>query len=238
MDPVTAGAVYSAGISAIGKIAGGIIGQGASDDASKLARQQLKFQRLAAKKSIQWRVKDAIEAGIHPIYALGAPSFSPSPISVSGSSPMGEAVASMGQDLGGAVESYLSRDQRAAEKVISALQAQGLHLDNNLKQAKIEAMRKVMNMPDLPGAERLVPGQGDASPMHLNSSSHAMVMPEGRPTFHMGPYGSFKASKGWSKSQLVQDWFGDIPENLHGFVFWLESMFGGASSTAKSPRLR
>ena len=102
-------------ISAAGNLIGGIIGNSASDDASDFAAKQFRFQNLAAKKSIQWRVKDAREAGIHPIYALGAQAFSPSPVSISGSAPLADGIAAMGQDIGRAVTAGQSAHLNAAE---------------------------------------------------------------------------------------------------------------------------
>ena len=103
-------------ISAVGNLIGGLIGQDAADDATDFAARQLRFQNLAAKKSIQWRVKDARAAGIHPIYALGAQAFNPSPISISGDSPLASGLANMGQDIGRAVDAGLSRPQRAIQE--------------------------------------------------------------------------------------------------------------------------
>lgn len=55
-------------------------------------------QREFAKMGIQWRVQDAIAAGLHPLFALGAnlPSFSPAPMNFSHDMGGGDMVRSAG----------------------------------------------------------------------------------------------------------------------------------------------
>lgn len=54
-------------------------------------------QREALQNSIRWRVADAKAAGIHPLYALGAPSMNISPITYEDK--IGPAVSEMGQSV-------------------------------------------------------------------------------------------------------------------------------------------
>ena len=65
-------------------------------------------------KGVQWRVKDAREAGIHPVYAMGFNPGSPAIVGGGGSgpSPMGPALASMGQNIGAAIASLPPQEQR------------------------------------------------------------------------------------------------------------------------------
>lgn len=58
----------------IGSIAGAILG-------NKEAKANRSMQKQAMYKGIQIKVKDAEAAGVHPLYALGAPTFQPTPIS-------------------------------------------------------------------------------------------------------------------------------------------------------------
>ena len=63
---------------------GGIIGAGANIIGGLLGKSeadaQMDFQKQAMKNRIQWTVADANKAGVSPIYALGAPTFNPSPV--------------------------------------------------------------------------------------------------------------------------------------------------------------
>ena len=144
-----------AAISAIGNLAGSIIGQGASDDAAKFARQQFKFQQRAAKRGITWRVKDAINAGIHPIYALGAQTFNPSPISISGDSPMAQGVAAMGQDIGRAVDAGLSRPQQVLQQAtqmasLDLMRAQTEHIKGQTDAIRAQTRSAITGQGDAP----------------------------------------------------------------------------------------
>lgn len=93
-------------------------------------------QDAANKNSIQWRVADAVAAGLHPLYALGAPTMSPATMvapqvqagvaapSASFSASQGVApqrvgsanyMASMGQNLSRAISSMMTKEERARQ---------------------------------------------------------------------------------------------------------------------------
>lgn len=120
----------------IGQLAGGIggiVGGGRGGDGGALAREQfdkqmqlardqLAFQREAATSGIKWKVDDARNAGLHPLFALGGQTFNPSPISVSptassssdGYSPdLGASFSRMGQGLERAISATQSKQERA-----------------------------------------------------------------------------------------------------------------------------
>ena len=63
-------------IGAAGALGGAAIGAFGSNKASK---RNAKLQKEFAQHGITWRVNDAKRAGIHPLYAIGAPAFSASP---------------------------------------------------------------------------------------------------------------------------------------------------------------
>ena len=56
-------------IGAVGSILGGKI---SSDAESSSASQNIVMQKEFAQKGIRWKVEDAKQAGIHPLYALGS----------------------------------------------------------------------------------------------------------------------------------------------------------------------
>lgn len=103
MDPITAGALISAG----GSLLGGLFG---SDSARDAARQNARAQKEFAQHGIRWRVADAKAAGLHPLYALGAqtPSFSP----VHVQSPMGDAISQAGQHIGRGIQAKATSQEQ------------------------------------------------------------------------------------------------------------------------------
>lgn len=154
--PLPLGALIGAASSLIG----GLINK---DEASKANRQQMRIaqqnmqmQEDFAKQGIKWKVKDAISAGIHPLYALGATTHSFAPVSVGlgGPSGMGQAVANMGQDLSRAVDvtRTMPERQNAYDKTVMALNVQRLGLENELLATQIAKTRQAGNGPGLPVA--------------------------------------------------------------------------------------
>lgn len=131
-----------------GALVGGALslfgGKSAADANKEL---QMKF----AKNAVQWKVQDALKAGIHPLYALGAPTMSPS-VSVGG---VGEAMQGMGQDISRAI----SAGGNAVDRQIQALQLERAGLENDLLRKQIAGTPP----PSPVGANPVIEGQGDTS---------------------------------------------------------------------------
>jgi len=107
---------------ALGNIGGavaGFAGVSASDSASRrndrLQRNIHGLNQLQAKEfaryGIQYRVSDALEAGINPLAALGANISSPAPTSVGGLQADVSGYSRAGQNLGEAIGKLLSDDK-------------------------------------------------------------------------------------------------------------------------------
>lgn len=94
------GSIASAG----GSIIDNIFGWQTQKSAAKKEYQR---QKEFAQNQIQWRVKDAQAAGIHPLYALGAQGVSYAPQSAGG---LDLGLGDMGQDISRAV--LANRDRR------------------------------------------------------------------------------------------------------------------------------
>lgn len=89
------------------------------------------LQREFAQNSIQWKVNDAKKAGIHPLAALGASTYSASPSFVSGgNSGVGDAVSSMGQAIGDAVSSKEAAKEEAKQDKLFDLEVKQKELEN------------------------------------------------------------------------------------------------------------
>lgn len=132
------------------------------------ARHQERLQREYAQNAIQWKVADAKKAGIHPLYALGAPSMSPSPSSVGGSSGMSD----MGQDISRALSAGMSREGQttAFDAAVQEMTLKKFGLENELLAAQIAKMKQeVFSKPAVPnvtlptGAGHFVPGQSSSA---------------------------------------------------------------------------
>lgn len=102
-----------------------------------------------ATSQIQWRVKDAEQAGVHPLYALGANLLQPPPTSVGGDSGIGDRLAGAGQDIGRAIEALTSGSERTQAR-LDALAIQRGELENQLLASQIAKMNQPSNGPPLP----------------------------------------------------------------------------------------
>lgn len=92
----------------------------------EFAEKNLAFMREAAQHGIRWRTEDAKAAGIHPLYAIGAPVFNPSPVSVSGSDvPVSgkhwaSTLAESGQDITRAMRATMGEGERLEDRLLHA----------------------------------------------------------------------------------------------------------------------
>lgn len=115
----TEGAVLGGALG--GNLFTGSTGPSASEQFSWNANLQKEF----AQNSIQWKVQDAMKAGLHPLAALGASGYSASPVQVDNSSAM---LASQNRnDLVKGVQSYAENKlakERMEQEAKLALQRQ------------------------------------------------------------------------------------------------------------------
>lgn len=125
-------------ISAGSSLLGGLFGKKSADKAND---KNIKLQKEFAQSGIQWKVADAKAAGVHPLAALGASTVSFSP-SVVGDNSLGAGVSNMGQDIGRAINSTRTAEQRssAMAQTLAAEQLKGLRLDNEGKAIQNAAL--------------------------------------------------------------------------------------------------
>lgn len=146
--------------------AGSIIGGGESNRANlKIAKRQMAFQENLATHGIRWRVGDAVGAGLHPLYALGAQPGNYSPVHYQDS--MGPAIADAGQSIGRAVASSATQQERVAQALsLKLLESQIGETDARRDLALSEAARNAQALgPPMPNASDYLP---DASYMAFN----------------------------------------------------------------------
>jgi len=124
-------------------LAGGLIGSKQQADAVGDANaNNAALQREFAQKGIRWRVEDAKAAGIHPLFAIGAPPISASPSYVAGDtgSSIASGMASFGQDIGRAIDVTRTGAERVAAKM-DALRLERGELENTLLRSQIAKLQ-------------------------------------------------------------------------------------------------
>lgn len=150
----------------LGSIGSSIAGWFGAQEQNKtqmeMAQRNIDLQREFATTGIQWRVRDAKKAGVHPLYALGANTTSFSPVSVGTVNEMAP-FANMGQDLSRAAAAMAGPSARAnAVGAVSSameLKAGQLRLENmELQNQALRAKLATINQPGTPpGIEFAVP---------------------------------------------------------------------------------
>lgn len=118
------GTAIGAGLGLLGGITGSFFNR-------DLSERQMAFAREMAQNGIQWRVEDARKAGIHPLYALGAPTFNAPNIMIE--DPLPQAMRESGQQIGHAI----GQMQSQSDKLITALQLD--MLQSQARKLKAEA---------------------------------------------------------------------------------------------------
>ena len=137
--------IMSSLISAGGSLLGGLFG---SKSSKKAAKKNAELQRQFAQNAIQWKVADAEKAGVHPLYALGAPTMSASPSYV-GDNSLGAGLANASQDISRAVKANSPqsvRDRNYEEKV-KAASVTKMDLENELLKSQIAKERAQLPPP-------------------------------------------------------------------------------------------
>lgn len=133
------------------------------------------LQKEFAQHGIQWKTQDALAAGIHPLFAMGAQTASSSPISISaptqstpsispyaGASP-GASFSAAGQDLGRAMQAMQKENdtQQAVLKTEQDLRLENMGLQNQLLATQIAKLKQPGTGPGLPSS-RMMDGQGNS----------------------------------------------------------------------------
>lgn len=122
-----------------------------SQNARSQANKERDRQHMYATSGIQMRVKDAQKAGIHPLYALGASTYSPS--TVVGGTDYG----SMGQDISRAVQAVTPADSRLEDAIL-----RNWNLRNQILEGQVAGARQ-SSVPYSTGSMMpVIAGQGNA----------------------------------------------------------------------------
>lgn len=212
------GALLGAGASLLG----GILGNKSAEKAGeKNAAQQKEF----AQNSLQWKAADAAKAGIHPIYAMGAPTYTPAP-SYTGDNSFGAGIANAGQDIGRAIDAT-----RTAPQKLQAVQATNLELErqklvnDNLRADLAVKASQTQAAPPFPAAQDpfRIPGQTSSGVKDV--ALERIRSAHGHPWSEAGPVtdvGFTRTTSGGlapvyskdAKERLEDDWGGMLAWNV------------------------
>lgn len=145
-------------LSAAANVIGGFASQNDNQDfQSSMADRNAALQREFAQHGVRWRVADAQAAGIHPLFALGMQPIQASPSMVGGDSSLFEGLSRAGQDIGRAIDSTRTEDERVNSRM-EALALERSELQNELLRSQIARMNQQAT-PPTPGDNYLIPGQ-------------------------------------------------------------------------------
>ena len=167
-------------VSAVGSIAGGILG---ANSAQNVASMNYEAQKEFAQNGIRWKVEDAKRAGIHPLYALGASTQGYSPSGgYTGDFGISDAAAHFGQGYERAQQAKMTKEERDKQDVRDAIQdmaaLEDLRQKKRMNDAQIRladseifrnfalsanALRKTGLPPAMPGGlGGVIAGQGNS----------------------------------------------------------------------------
>lgn len=171
-------------ISGIGSAVGGYISGQASE---RNAERNIAMQREFAQNGLRWKVEDAKAAGVHPLAALGASTHSFAPVSV-GSSGLGNALASMGQGVGRAVNATSTSSERVSAFTTEAakLQLDNMSLQNQMLRSKLALVNQSGGNPPFPSSDSDTTGPQPAIPEEKKDKDRPRLRIGGQP-WHTDP---------------------------------------------------
>ena len=189
-------------IGAGASLLGGILGQ---NQAEKNAERNIAMQREFAQQGIRWKVADAKAAGIHPLYALGANTTSFSPVSVG--TPLASSLASMGQDVGRAINATTTTPERVSQfaEMAQKLQLDNMALQNQLLASKLATQNQVQSAPPIPS----LPGGYPATETPIDPKL------EGQNRMIVGNT-EIRAHPGWTPANVAEDQWGETMGSVYG----------------------
>lgn len=173
----------------LGSIGDAINGNRKYIKSKRLQDRQWAQDEKMAKHSIQWRVQDAKQAGLHPLYALGGPSFQASATNTTAPD------SGLGS-LGRGIESYLNKDY---ERELQAKNLENIQADIDLKKAQT--------------ADTI-----SQAKMASNIARQTQTGRTAGNTNKVTAFGEdIHASSNWSDTQKVEDRYGDMISWIYGF---------------------
>lgn len=227
----------------LGSLIGGLVSAGANIISGISERKR---QENLSRTQIQRRVADAKKAGIHPLAALGATTYNPSPIQIDGSG-----FAQMGQAVDSALDKARTQSERQTvtdnQAKYGQLQLQNMELQNAMLAAKIALIRSGGSTPPAPGDSYHIPGQppsGTSVPGTVVNLPHKRVgSPDGAIEpgdipdlgFARTPTGTYAPVPSKDVKQRIEDMI--VPELMWSWRNYVKPTLGiGAPPPVKLPK--
>lgn len=184
--------------------------------------RQIAEQERFARNQIQWRVEDAKQAGIHPLYALGASTFSPNLDLVGGQASGGFGFSDAFDTV---TNSKFNKELQAQTLEKNQLEIDGLKLRNQI--AYLQSVKPVREMGQSPlGSSNVTPSQGiDPSAGNLSKEiepRYALSPVEMNPNlFKVGP-----STQSWLQDAISEVGIATIPEQILYFLNHVSGITG------------
>lgn len=166
------GSIVSGALGAIGGFLGNSSQESMFSQAQALSREQFEYQKALHQNQIQWRVQDALKAGVHPMAALGLSSMSFSPVSSSSMPGYDNWLGEIGQNVDRAIQQGKSAEERkqaqALQDRLMNIQIRKGEADADLAETEASAARYRLQRemfpapPPVNSPVGLISGQGDS----------------------------------------------------------------------------
>lgn len=204
--------------------------------------RNIQMQKEFAQHGLRWKIEDAKRAGISPIAALGASGASFSPVSVGHSSDYskGDALRSMGQDVGRAISAASTRQEREHSDLMRVEQLKNARLQNQVLESQVIGLQNRASNPPLPSPlpGALLEGQGNSSRKGSYVTEQPLERTRSAPG-HDNQDPGYVSDVGWARtstgltpvpSKDVKERIEDqiIPETMWSIRNQLSPNFGGA----------
>lgn len=204
-------------IGAATSIAGGLLSNRSQEKANKAAEaqadKQAALQKEFAQSGIQWKVKDAEAAGIHPLYALGAQTTSYTPQSVGGGASDYSWLGDAGQQIGRAIDAGTGSNARLSRIALQGaeLELQGKALDNDIKKATLASqLATAQQAGHGPG----IPSLTDVPGIDVQDQPNILVQNRLTAPFKGADHVEFGASPEVTLRKTKNGWAPVIPEQM------------------------
>lgn len=154
---------WQAALGSIGSFLGGAgsiagaFGIGSKGTSRKRELDSLRLQSQASREDIPLRVEAFRNAGIHPLFGMGAQPFQPSPSGAGYDA--GVDLAALGQGVGRAASAFTSKEDRAKADLRDGLMLEKMKLENDLLKSQITSVHHSMRPPPVPGLVDLQPSE-------------------------------------------------------------------------------
>lgn len=149
--------MWPAIIGAAASIGSALLNKNSADNSSK---KNAELQREFAQNSISWRVQDAKNAGIHPLYALGASTVSAQPSYIGSNYDFGQAFESVAR---GYMDRNFNKTMQTQTLQKNNLELENLRLQNERIKTDTELARKMGQNVFTTGVKSQIPYTGSNS---------------------------------------------------------------------------